>query len=1380
MFNMTRVNVDFNSIRPINGSKADGFEEFVCQLAKRENDIGRAGIFIRNGKPDAGVECYCILPNGNICAWQAKYFRESLGKTQFNQIERSLNTALVNKKIVKYYIAIPIDPSSTRSGKSMREKWDGYIRKWKGIYPNTEIIALWHSDLISLLEKPQNLTMLKFWFDKTFLDDDWFSNQNKYSICDLGPRYSPEINVELNCSMIFDGLELNNKILNLYLEKLLLLSKEFHDLLKYNDKKDSRLTDVELSIKNLMGLDRYKIEGKDDKKIDFRSARKCLSDIEEQIINFQKNFDTYDNLISFKKNQNFSEDYNLKVCLRRFQNTFDDLLYFVNSIAVKLYDDPYLLLTGDAGIGKSHQIAHYIGKRTEKGLKSVLLLGQKFKELKSPNIQILNQLDLKCTFEEFLEALNCKAEIDGERIIIFIDAINEGKGYELWKDNINGLISQIRKYTNLGLVLSLRSTYSEIFHEPLKEMHEYKLKGFYGLTYEAIKIFFNYYKINFPTIPLLSSEFSNPLFLKLLCEGIHKKGIKQIGDKIFHIDNIFEFYLKALNVKIFHDNYKLNPLDKIIDALIDEQIMNGYKTEFTYESIARITKDIYSEYDPTINPWKELIREGLLFEDCFGKNVYVRFSYERLNDFLLAKRIVASEKLPNLRYLLKAIRCPDLYQGIYDAIAILLPKYKGKEIFEYLLSPRLERVVAKAFLNSLIWRKSNSINGKSLEFINNTIIPKYHDMFLEILIISSLNPCSVVNANKCHEYLMSLSLPVRDSTWTIFLCDTYKYDDNPISRLLDWVFYQNDWSAVQDDIIELSSIMLSWFLVSQNRKLRDTATKALVFMLEGRPNIMIKILKKFDGVNDPYVAERLYAVAYGVSLRAKDVTFLQDLSDYIYRAIFNKEKVYPHILLRDYACGVIEYAIAKGIQLEIPVSKIKPPYKSNFPEIPSDDEVKKYDVKSNDIKKNHSLCSIRYIIDSMRVEYPRDGSICTYGDFGRYIFQNALSDFEHDHSNTQDFISDMHNIALKRIFELGYNAEIHGYFDIRIKSENRGVPMVERIGKKYQWIAFHELLAFLADKYKIRNNTWGAEDSPRSYSGPWDLYVRDIDPSYIGKFSSEKYVSETKYSNWNKNYVAWLKENDDFPDPVSIIKGKCDEWLLLNGHLHWEEPKTILIEKYNPASSLLFYHFNVYFVDAKEKKGLLAWLKQKDFFGRWLPELNYPSKMFIREYLWRSKRMDENHDTDRCYFTDNYAIASNDKIANGFYSTSNYYSCYNSQDFSLEKNEQGIPKPCKMLFDFFGLHHKEYENLLYDVDNNLVCISNKHNLYIKRDKLLEFLNKKNLTIIWALLAEKQIYSEKKPNTNTLSGVYYLSSRNGDIIGNTKYSLGPSSKKDTIS
>ena len=74
--------------------------------------------------------------------------------------------------------------------------------------------------------------------------------------------------------------------------------------------------------------------------------------------------------------------------------------------------------------------------------------------------------------------------------------------------------------------------------------------------------------------------------------------------------------------------------------------------------------------------------------------------------------------------------------------------------------------------------------------------------------------------------------------------------------------------------------------------------------------LIIPLLKKFSTVNDPYIHERLFSVAFGCAVRSKSKEHLFSLCQYIYSSVFNVEgDVYPHILLRDYAREVIEYAI---------------------------------------------------------------------------------------------------------------------------------------------------------------------------------------------------------------------------------------------------------------------------------------------------------------------------------------------------------------------------------------------------------------------------------------------------------------------------------------
>ena len=60
----------------------------------------------------------------------------------------------------------------------------------------------------------------------------------------------------------------------------------------------------------------------------------------------------------------------------------------------------------------------------------------------------------------------------------------------------------------------------------------------------------------------------------------------------------------------------------------------------------------------------------------------------------------------------------------------------------------------------------------------------------------------------------------------------------------------------------------------------------------------------------------------------------------------------------------------------------------------------------------------------------------------------------------------------------------------------RGTRKPERIGKKYQWIAYHEILAHISDhyQYRVSYNDLVPEDA---YRGTWQLDVRDIDPSAV-------------------------------------------------------------------------------------------------------------------------------------------------------------------------------------------------------------------------------------------------------------------------------------------
>lgn len=157
------------------------------------------------------------------------------------------------------------------------------------------------------------------------------------------------------------------------------------------------------------------------------------------------------------------------------------------------------------------------------------------------------------------------------------------------------------------------------------------------------------------------------------------------------------------------------------------------------------------------------------------------------------------------------------------------------------------------------------------------------------------------------------------------------FNNRKIEEIINWAWNESDEVDIDEKSVELGATLLSWFLASTNRQLRDTATKALVQLLHNRMLVLMPLLEKFSTVDDPYIHERLYAVALGCAARSKSKEHLAGLCQYIYSKVFDVEDdVYPHVLLRDYAREVIEYAISIDVELDVDVNKIRPPYHSSF------------------------------------------------------------------------------------------------------------------------------------------------------------------------------------------------------------------------------------------------------------------------------------------------------------------------------------------------------------------------------------------------------------------------------------------------------------------
>lgn len=1200
----------------LNSSQNDAFEELVCQLANKES-IKNKKQYIKVGNPDGGVECYIVLDNGDEVGFQAKWFLSTPQENQWSQIEKSFKTTLEkHPKITTYYIAIPLDRADPRIDNQewFMDKWNEKVEKWKKFaqdeyHRDVELVYWGSSELITRLTREENLGLKSFFFGDIDLSNEWFKNQNELAIKDLGARYTHKLNIS-NDNEYWDfinGNEIDVKEkLRLELEEIFIKFKTTFDLLGMFDNNSYELLKPKVNIlinyfyKNIYNL---------NSKFDFNKFEEILEDIQEIIMG-----NSLISIISSSDSQTPAD---------KFQDTiyeFFDLLR--DKTRLYLYNESFVILTGEAGIGKSHLLADIIEKRLKEGLYSIFLLGQHFRQDKNPWSQILDDLlRLKCGESEFLGALNARAEAQNKRIIIFIDAINEGQGRNFWNEFLVSFMETIKRYEWLGLVLSVRSSYVNFIvptnvwanNLAVKITHD----GFKGLEYDASKQFFEYYQIIQPSTPLLYPEFSNPLFLKLFCEGLSKNNLHKIPEGYVSITNIMKFFLEGIEFKLqkkYPTIGSLKLIDKVINTLIREMINTQM---IAYDKAFEIVEEVVSKFRLESGLLDDLISEGLLaknmlyLDEKFIEGIY--FAYERFEDHLKVKYLFDNfldkknvkesffkEDSPLNKYCSNGAK----YRGMIDEMSIQLSETYMNELFE--IYPK-NKIIEKSFIESLAWRKIESITSRIVQIVIDKFDNGDRDLqqnMFETLLVLSFSPKHPLNILSIHQKLLDMSMLQRDYEWSLPIHNLF-IEEKIVKRIINWAWDKKEEFEIENESLYLYGLTLGWFLTSSNRELRDGATKALVNLFTDKVDIFLGVLQLFETVNDLYVLERLYTVSYGIVLQSNNRNGFRELGKYIYRTIFDSDIVVEHILLRDYAKLTIEY-IESIINLGIEMNKVLPPYDSSMPSsYPTLEEIEKY----KEIKEyGYSLSNI---IRSMRTE-----SLGFYGDFGRYTFQSALAYFEENDSFDIQLLS---NYVVKVIKD-----EYISDLALFSKTENllhtgptsRYGHKVERIGKKYQWLAMYKVLAMVADNYKVReSSSW--EKNYIEYSGVSELGVRDIDPTTILK-------EKNKLDN-----LWWLNINNDFENPTL---DNNEEWLqsadklpLISELVNVEQKdfQFLILDLFltkNGNKELDYYRHlrytvSSYIVKKDEFKDTLTWVKKQNFYkGKISEPTSFYSNVHLREY----------------------------------------------------------------------------------------------------------------------------------------------------------------------
>ena len=1319
------MSINLEDLRPLNNSQNDAFEELCRQLARYEK-VPHNSIFTAKGDPDAGVECYWKFPSGDEWGWQAKFFRSPPDSGQWGQIDKSVERALEkHPELVKYTICLPIDRPDARikGKKSFMDKWNDHVEKWKewaqekGM--SVEFEYWGEHEILERLSRDEHRGRFFFWFNKEFFSKNWFERHAKEAISCAGLRYTPELNIELPIANLFDGLgrtsRFYTRITDLYGEIARSYKKARSDRVKKHckDEFDHLQNSISELLSALKGIEEGKMT-----QIDWDCTKNLINESTEAVFECVGALET----LSERKTETRGHLDDLsyrRYFLRELSRNLSILQDFVQGAQAQLSNTSALLLVGKAGIGKTHLFCDVAEQRVHSSLPTVLLLGEHFNR-QEPWSQIIDLVGVSSK-EEFLGALEAAAQAQGARALILIDALNEGEGKYLWHKFLAGMLTTLSYYPWIGIAVSVRTSYEDIIipeglvpDRLLREEHH----GFARHEYQATRTFFDHYGIEQPSVPLLVPEFQNPLFLRLFCQGLHNLSITRIPKGFRGATEIFNFFVESVNRKLHHPEYlDFDPKSRIVQRTVEnlaERMADKGKDWLPREEAKAIVNKFLpqSEYDKSL--FRHLISEGVIAEDRFrvGDSEWcegIHFSFERFGDHLIAKHLLDKHLDPNdpsksftsnnpLGVLVRDESTCWRNRGIIEAFSIQLPERIGKELVEVAEFCAEYRPVCQALVESLVWRDPKAITEKTAEYLEKYVL-KYDgtfDQFLDALLTVASDPEHPYNADFLHKWLMKHGLAERDAIWSIFIFEQYgKY--RAVDRLVDWAWSPEDKSHINDESIRLCGNALAWFLTTSQRYLRDKATKALVNLLTKRIHVLREIIYEFLDVNDPYVLERLLAVAYGCAMRSIDNNAIGELAQNIYDWIFRNGEPPPHILLRDYARGVIELALYRGSVLNIDIEKIRPPYKSEWLcKIPTKEELEKYRWHEGMVEEELARARIyssvmhgdfaSYVIgtnpyhflwSSHRLGEPRAStrkemyedfvdsltdrqrkawkryqriqgksaidsfrqfmdnlvvSENSESEFRKEILKDTLENAEKSFIKTLGkkrlkiykeivipYLSDPHrhrdeyrfdqSIAqrwiLQRVFDLGWTIEYFGSFDrfVSYFYERIQANKPERVGKKYQWIAYYEFLARVSDNFEFKGDSWSSR--PEKYERPWQVgYTRNIDPSFLFKKTerevwgphSNTWWFPSSYNAWDSepDDVKWLKSSEDIPRIDSLIEVASPDgvhWLTLQAYYSWEQPTPPEEERFEIPRREIWCIIRSYIVKKLDIERLFKWAR---------------------------------------------------------------------------------------------------------------------------------------------------------------------------------------------
>lgn len=549
---------------------------------------------------------------------------------------------------------------------------------------------------------------------------------------------------------------------------------------------------------------------------------------------------------------------------------------------------------------------------------------------------------------------------------------------------------------------------------------------------------------------------------------------------------------------------------------------------------------------------------------------WVEFGFERLSDTFLVDQLLAKlfKQMKSKKKWREALRMALLplgslavlgstdgfghplwprRAGLLEALCLAAPKRVGVEIA--VLMPLCEGWLGdpnfdRAFVKSFRWRaKPEEFGARGDELYelwkSYGLRALWQSEFDDELIRFALIPGHVFGMSAIlHPKLKAQeSVGARDALWSIRLPELWQ-QGTATWQFMRWAS-KSRLDGVTHDLALPAAQLLAWICSSPQPEMREQAMRGLTRLLAAAPNILAEFLPDFVEVDDPYIVEAVL-IALAGAMQHPSAKFsvsgsviygqIEQAAQLVYATMFSA-KVLPrcHITIRHYARTIVEAARAQGMLPDVDAGSIKPPYRSriDLDQVPNLAALEKCATESKGFHRIlYSVTKLDFYLYEMG---GNSGSL-----------QVSSTPLKHSSEPKRPFIKasgffsrgepEMFDLALASRFiafnalALGYTAERFDEFDSRQSSMRMGdETRTERIGKKYQWIGWHALLAFLTDHYRLLP---GRNKKSVRYSKPEQVYVNTLDS---GRWLQESVPAlATNHQAWTKPVIPkWPRPDTD-------------------------------------------------------------------------------------------------------------------------------------------------------------------------------------------------------------------------------------------------------------